>query len=75
MKLTCNIDQRGRRARLVMGILTDTIGTAILVAGIVLRQTPLIVLGVIGMAAGGFMIFESMAGWCVVRALGFKTKL
>ena len=75
MKLTCNIDQRGRRARLVMGILTDTIGTAILVAGIFLRQTPLIVIGVIGMVAGGFMIFESMAGWCVVRAMGFKTKL
>ena len=75
MKLTCNIDQRGRRARLLMGVLTDTTGTALLVAGIVLGQRPLIVGGIVCMVAGAFMIFEGIAGWCAVRAMGFKTKL
>ena len=25
------------------------------------------------LVGGGFMIFEGWAGWCAVRALGFKT--
>ena len=33
MKLACNIDQRGRRARLIGGIIADTGDTALLVAG------------------------------------------
>ena len=24
---------------------------------------------------GGFAVFEGWAGWCAVRALGFKTKI
>jgi hypothetical protein len=28
-----------------------------------------------GLALGAFMIFEARAGWCAVRALGFKTRI
>jgi hypothetical protein len=32
-------------------------------------------LGVLAMFIGGaFAIFEAKAGWCVVRALGFRTR-
>jgi uncharacterized membrane protein len=75
MSLTCNIDQRGRRARLVTGALVDTVGTALLVAGFVTHDRALLVAGIVVTIAGTFMIFEGAAGWCVVRALGFKTKI
>jgi hypothetical protein len=26
-------------------------------------------------AAGAFGVFEGWAGWCVVRAMGFKTRI
>jgi hypothetical protein len=32
------------------------------------------VLGVLGVAVGGFMTFESKHGFCVLRGMGFKTR-
>jgi hypothetical protein len=75
MKLTCNIDQRGRRVRMIGGLMTDSIGTVLLVAGILMERGELIGPGVVLILAGGFMVFEAVAGWCALRALGFKTKL
>ncbi len=74
MKLACNIDQRGRRARLITGVMVDTVGVALIVGGI-FRSDLIIVAGIIALLAGSFMIFEGAVGWCVVRALGFKTKI
>ncbi|MCP3903055.1 MAG: hypothetical protein GY715_05400 [Planctomycetes bacterium] len=76
-RMQCNIDARGRAARLAGGIIA-------LVAGIVLAALrgldvlpgvwPWIVAAAL-MAFGAFGIFEARAGWCALRAMGFKTRL
>jgi hypothetical protein len=50
------------------------IGTLCLIAGIVLVDYRLW-LGLIFVVAGLFAIFESLRGWCLVRACGLKTKV
>ena len=50
------------------------IGTLCLIAGIVLVDYRLW-LGLIFVVAGLFAIFESLCGWCLVRACGLKTKV
>jgi len=76
MALQCNIDSRGRAARLIHGVLTLFAGIAAAVfwawpAGTAWAWA---VAGVL-IAAGAFAIFEARAGWCVVRAMGFKTPI
>ena len=75
MALTCNIDAKGKKIRLINGIVT--VGIALILmgfwaipAGTIL---PWIVTAIV-LLIGAFMIFEARAGWCVVRAMGFKTK-
>jgi hypothetical protein len=75
MNLTCNIDQRGRQARLITGIIVDTGGVGLLIAGVVMDRTAVIIIGAVVSLAGSFMIFEGARGWCALRALGVKTKL
>ena len=75
--MQCNIDSRGKVARLITGCITLIIGIAVMVA----VATALIsgwwtwLLGIMLLAFGGFQIFEAWAGWCVVRAMGFKTRM
>ena len=76
MPLHCNIDSRGRAARLIYGVVVVLAGVAAAVfwampAGSVWAW----VLAVSLFAAGAFAIFEARAGWCVVRAMGFKTPI
>ena len=74
MPLPCNIDARGKRARLIYGIV-------LLVLGIVLVFVWALPAGTFWawavtaacLLGGAFAIFEARAGWCVVRAMGFKT--
>ena len=75
--LACNIDARGRAARLQLGITGVVAGLVLAptfyVTGVDLGLVWLIPLGAIG--GGGFAIFESWAGWCAVRAIGLKTSI
>jgi hypothetical protein len=73
--MQCNIDQRGRKARIATGILIDLVGISVLVAGIVFGHVALIIAGVVTSGAGIFVIFEGVKGWCILRALGVKTPL
>ena len=77
MALECNIDERGKAARLIGGIFALFAGLVSVVfaaTGVVDQQLGWVVSG--GLIFGGvFAIFEARAGWCVVRALGFKTPL
>ncbi|HMB95976.1 MAG TPA: hypothetical protein VKK61_08060 [Tepidisphaeraceae bacterium] len=73
--MQCNIDAKGKSVRLIYGL-------ALFAAGMVLLFTWAIGGGVIAwlitiglILSGGFMIFESRAGWCVIRAMGFKTPI
>jgi hypothetical protein len=59
----------GRHGRLARGV----IGALCLIAGIILVDYVLW-LGLVFVAAGLFAIFESVRGWCLVRACGIKTK-
>jgi hypothetical protein len=76
MALQCNIDARGKAVRLVIGILASVGGAGLLVfwawkdGGWVPWITSMILI-----AYGAFAVFEGCAGWCVVRAMGFKTRL
>jgi hypothetical protein len=75
VSLTCNIDQRGRRARSVTGVICDACGTGLLVGGILSSTLWLIITGGAISVAGAFMIFEGAKGWCALRAMGIKTPM
>jgi hypothetical protein len=74
--MQCNIDGRGRFARIVTGVLTAAVGAGLVLAA---RMDAVPAWGLwagLGcLAGGGFAIFEGVKGWCVVRALGFKTPM
>ena len=76
-KMQCNIDARGKAARLKAGILAligSLILTGLIVGGVFEGTIWWLMAG--GSAFGGaFAIFEARAGWCVIRAMGFKTPL
>ena len=64
-----NLKRQGRIARGVVGSLC-------LIAGIIFTTVDdLFWLGLIFVAAGLFAIFESVRGWCLLRACGVKTKV
>ena len=75
MRLTCNIDQRGRKARIIAGVFVDLFGSTLIVVGVFARSLPTLAVGIILCVTGSFMIFEGARGWCALRALGIKTKL
>lgn len=75
--MQCNIDRKGRWARIITGFVCDTIGAVLVVLAIVGWGSfwLLLVTGLFLIAAGAFMIFEGAVGWCATRALGFKTPM
>jgi cyanate permease len=76
MGLTCNIDARGKRARLISGIVQ--LAAALGVAGVWAWPSGSRVAWVVaaGLAVGGaFSVFEARAGWCALRAMGIKTRV
>jgi len=62
-----NLSHHGRMARGVLGALC-------LIAGIIVAGD-FTLWGLILVVAGLFAIFESIRGWCLLRACGLKTKL
>ena len=62
-----NIDNRGR---IVRGC-----GALVLLAGAGFVFTVSVWLGAVLLGAGAFVLFESLRGWCALRACGIKTKL
>ena len=74
LMFTCNIDQRGKVLRLVMGAFLESIGL-LLGALWFLKVGPewLIWPAAAIWIAGMFVIFEAIVGWCAIRAMGFKT--
>ena len=72
--MQCNIDAKGKAIRLVTGVLTLVGAAALAVLIPVLGLSAgwwAAVAG--GLAGGGFAVFEARAGWCALRAMGFKT--
>lgn len=75
MKLACNINQRGRKARLATGVIADLCGVAGILAGILGNSTGMLIAGIFLSITGSFMIFEGARGWCAFRAIGIKTRI
>lgn len=74
--MQCNIDARGKVARLIWGILLMIIGIVLAVIWAVPNSSPWPwVVTAIVVLAGAFAVFEARAGWCVMRAMGFKTPI
>ena len=67
--MQCNIDARGKRLRLITGIALAAAGVGMIAANTARYM------GIGLLAVGAFAIFESWAGWCAVRAMGFKTRV
>jgi len=76
MRLTCNIDAKGKVVRLIYGILLTLAGLA-LAYGWAWRTGSLLgwTISILFLLGGAFAIFEARAGWCVMRAMGFKTPM
>jgi hypothetical protein len=75
MKLTCNIDQRGRKARLRGGIVIALCAVALIITGALMSSLALLIVGIFLLITGSFMIFEGARGWCALRAMGIKTPM
>jgi len=75
--MECNIDKKGRLARLYTGIAAIVFGIFIaLLTYLSVLPATLGWLAVSGSVFGGaFAIFEARKGWCIVRAVGIKTPL
>ncbi|GIR75769.1 MAG: hypothetical protein VXZ04_03890 [Candidatus Thermoplasmatota archaeon] len=73
----CNLDARGKAARFLGGL--AAIFGSLILAGLLATDVLTVSMGWYGVAGGifggAFAIFEARAGWCIVRALGFKTPL
>lgn len=59
---SCNIDRRGRLARLLSGIV-------ILVAGIGCLISDFTITGIALIVGGAFCIFQGARGWCLMHAI------
>ena len=75
--MECNIGAKGKAARLRLGLmaLAGALALAIVIlAGFVEGTIWWYAVGAT-VFGGLFTIWEARAGWCVVRAMGFKTPL
>ena len=75
--MRCNIDAKGKVIRLLSGVFFLLVGLGLLL--VVVFSMPEIswlwMVGVLLVAIGVFQVFEGWAGWCVLRAMGIKTRL
>ncbi|RMF84360.1 MAG: DUF2892 domain-containing protein [Planctomycetota bacterium] len=76
LEMKPNLETRGRWLRGVSGILVGALGAALLLAWAP-TESAVTRFGVGGVLAaiGAFQILEALSGWCVVRAMGFRTPI
>ena len=71
---TCNIDARGKRLRLLIGLASVAVGVALLLLwALPARSLAGLIVSAACLLAGGFAIYEARAGWCALRAMGVRT--
>ncbi|MFO0972738.1 MAG: hypothetical protein U1A27_04765 [Phycisphaerae bacterium] len=70
-RLTCNISARGRWVRMLCGAVLVGGGGVLAWSG----GRAALICGGVAMIVGLFQMVEGVFGWCVVRALGFRTPI
>ena len=73
--MQCNIDSKGKAVRWVSGVVTLIVGVilvGLILTGVLAGYISWAVAGVLT-TTGLFQIYEGWCGWCVIRAMGFKT--
>ena len=77
MALTCNISRAGRRLRLWSGValILGALGFAVWTGMNRPGEFGLWAAAVGVLALGAFQVYEGVCGWCVVRAMGFRTPI
>ena len=76
MSLECNIVGRGKALRLRLGLMGVLSSLGLAAACLLISAPDLAWIVPAGAFIGGaFAIFEGRTGWCVGRALGFKTPI
>jgi len=75
MKLTPNIDDLGRKSRLIGGILLSSVAIGLIIAWAFTGSRAMLIAGIVLCIIGPFMIFEAAHGWCALRAMGIKTPM
>jgi hypothetical protein len=76
MAIECNIDACGRAVRLIYALLLVLAGTLLAVFWACGAQSVLAWVVSVGLVLGGaFAVFEAGAGWCVLRAMGWRTRI
>lgn len=73
--LTCNIDSKGKAIRLIYGVILVVLGLVLI--GTWARSSGAWwawTVSLLTVGSGAFAIFEGRSGWCVIRAMGFKTR-
>ena len=76
MAFQCNIDAQGKAVRLRLGIMGVLSSLGLAAACLLISAPDLAWIVPAGAFVGGaFAIFEGRTGWCVVRALGFRTPI
>ena len=76
MGFECNIDSRGKAVRLRLGLMGVLSSLGLAAACLLISAPDLAWIVPAGAFIGGaFAIFEGRTGWCVVRALGFRTPI
>lgn len=74
MPRSCNIDNRGRRFRALLGLALLALAAFAPAAGFLAPAARWILSGLL-FAAGLFTCYEAWAGWCALRAMGYKTRI
>ena len=73
--MQCNIDRAGRIARATTGALCLLTGVAFFAGWIGVTGGWRWIGGGLLLAAGAFQEFEAAAGWCIMRAMGYRTPM
>jgi hypothetical protein len=77
--MQCNIDAKGKATRLIVGAIFLIIGIVLLALALTDvfggMASIVAIIAVAMIVSGAFGIFEGAAGWCALRAMGFKTRL
>ena len=77
MVFECNIDARGKAVRFKLGMLGLLTGVFLAISLLVVGAGPYarLILPLGAIVGGAFALFEARTGWCVVRAMGFRTPI